>query len=94
MMSDIRRIYVEKKAGFDVEASHMLADLRESLGVDGLTRVRIFQRYDISGMTDEEYAQARGLVFSEPTMDECWDDEMPEVKGRAFAVEYLPGQIR
>ncbi len=92
MMSDIRRIYVEKKAGFDVEASHMLADLRESLGVEGLTRVRIFQRYDISGMTDEEYAQARGLVFSEPTMDECWDDEMPEVKGRAFAVEYLPGQ--
>ena len=53
MMSDIRRIYVEKKAGFDVEASHMLADLRESLGVEGLTRVRIFQRYDISGMTDE-----------------------------------------
>ncbi len=92
MMSDIRRIYVEKKAGFDVEASHMLADLRESLGVECLTRVRIFQRYDISGMTDEEYAQARGLVFSEPTMDECWDDEMPEVKGRAFAVEYLPGQ--
>jgi len=91
-MSHIRRIYVEKKPGFDVEASHMLVDLKESLGVNGLERVRIFQRYDISGITDEEYMQSRDLVFSEPTVDYCWDEELPDICGRMFAVEYLPGQ--
>ena len=53
-MADVRRIYVEKKPGFDVEAKEVFADLRENLGMKGLSSVRIINRYDIEGITDEE----------------------------------------
>ena len=53
----VKRIYVEKKPGFDVEAKAMLADLRENLNMKGLKDVRIINRYDVEGITDEEYAK-------------------------------------
>ena len=92
-MADVRRIYVEKKAGFDVEAKEILADLRENLDMKGLEDVRVINRYDIEGVTDEEYARARGLIFSEPPVDDAYDEEIDMGGGRVFAVEFLPGQF-
>jgi phosphoribosylformylglycinamidine synthase len=92
-MADVRRIYVEKKPGFDVEAKETLADLRENLNMKGLKGVRIINRYDVEGITDEEYEKARCLIFSEPPVDNVSDEEI-EINGeRVFAVEFLPGQF-
>ncbi len=92
-MADVRRIYVEKKTGFDVEAKEILADLKENLDMSGLKDVRIINRYDVEGITDEEYAKARGLIFSEPPVDTASDEETDISEGRVFAVEFLPGQF-
>ena len=92
-MSQVRRIYVEKKPGFDVEAKGVLEDLRENLSMTKLTDVRIINRYDVEGITDEEYQSARGLIFSEPPVDNAYDEEIEIKEGKVFAVEYLPGQF-
>ena len=92
-MADVRRIYVEKKSGFDVEAKDILADLRENLGMKGLSSVRIINRYDIEGITDEEYDKARCLIFSEPPVDNVYDEDIDIDDFKVFAVEFLPGQF-
>ncbi|MDD6563695.1 MAG: phosphoribosylformylglycinamidine synthase [Clostridiales bacterium] len=92
-MADVRRIYVEKKSGFDVEAKDILADLRENLGMKGLSSVRIINRYDIEGITDEEYDKARCLIFSEPPVDNVYDEDIDIADFKVFAVEFLPGQF-
>ncbi len=92
-MADVRRIYVEKKPGFQVEAKDILADLRENLALKGLTDVRIINRYDVEGITDEEYDKARCLIFSEPPVDNVYDEEITISEGKVFAVEFLPGQF-
>ena len=89
----VRRIYVEKKKGFDVEAAGLLADLQQNLHVAGLTGVRVFTRYDVAGIDDETYERARYTVFAEPAIDTAYDEEMPaDVAATYFATEYLPGQ--
>ena len=93
MSEAVRRIFVEKKDEFAVEAQGMLADLKENLSLDGLTGVRIINRYDVTGISDEEYMQARSLIFSEPPVDNCYDEEIEiDSNARVFAIEYLPGQ--
>ncbi len=92
-MEQVRRIYVEKKDGFDVEAKGIFEDLRENLEMTGLTNVRLINRYDVEGITDDEYAAARGLIFSEPPVDDAYDENIPIESGKVFAVEYLPGQF-
>ncbi len=92
-MADVRRIYVEKKAGFDVEAKDILADLRENLALKSLTNVRIINRYDVEGITDEEYDKARCLIFSEPPVDDVYDEIVDITDDKVFAVEFLPGQF-
>lgn len=93
MSGVIRRIFVEKKEGFDVEAQALFADLKENLGIKGLEGVRLINRYDIYGITDEEYEKSRFVVFSEPPVDHVYDEELLVAEGdRIFAVEYLPGQ--
>ncbi|MGI6093535.1 MAG: phosphoribosylformylglycinamidine synthase [Negativicutes bacterium] len=92
-MQTIRRIFVEKKAGFDVEARSLYADLKENLGIAGLTGVRIVNRYDVAGLDNEEYNKARNIIFAEPPVDNVYDEELPVDKYAAiFAIEYLPGQ--
>ena len=88
----IRRIYVEKKSGFDVEARALLADLRENLGIKGLAGVRIFVRYDVENMSDVDFEKARATIFSEPQLDDVYDEKAPAEDEAHFAVEYLPGQ--
>ncbi|MGI6669175.1 MAG: phosphoribosylformylglycinamidine synthase [Acetivibrionales bacterium] len=89
----VRRIFTEKKKGFDIEAENLYKDLKLNLRVDGLNGVRIIYRYDISGITDKEYNDALNMVFSDPPVDMLYEEDVRIEKGkRAFATEYLPGQ--
>ncbi len=89
----VRRVFVEKKDGFNVEAQGLFHEIKESIGIDNLEGIRIINRYDAAGLTSEEYAVARDTVFSEKTVDVTYDEVLnvnPEDK--VFGVEYLPGQ--
>lgn len=93
MYTGVRRIYVEKKEPYAVAAKDLLADLKENLGIKALTGLRIINRYDVSGISDEEYIKARNTIFSEPTVDIVYDENLIIEKGeKVFAAEYLPGQ--
>ena len=92
-MSNVIRIFVEKRPGFDIEAGHMLSDLRDNLGLSSIEALRLVNRYDISGLSREEFLQARDTIFSEPNVDRVFEEELPADPGdRVFAMEYLPGQ--
>ncbi len=85
---------MEKKKGFDVEAKGVLTDLKENLSMTSLTDVRVLNRYDVSGISEEEYKRARGLIFSEPPVDIAYDENFEfDKKDKVFALEYLPGQF-
>jgi len=89
----IRRLFAEKKPPFAVEARHLLHDLRESLGIASLERVRLAVRYDVEGIGEADFAAARWTVFAEPPVDEVFDERLPLAPDeQALAVEYLPGQ--
>ncbi len=89
----VTRVFVEKKKGFDIEASQMRWDLKHNLGVRGVEEVRILNRYDVSGLSGEQFAAASKTILSEPTMDSVYGEEfaLPS-EYRVFATEYLPGQ--
>lgn len=89
----VRRIYVEKKPGFDVQAGKLRREITEDLSVRGVTRVRIVNRYDVENIPDEDYEKAKYLIFSEPPVDFIYEEELPIRGGeRILAVELLPGQ--
>lgn len=90
----VRRIFVEKRQGFfDIPAQQLHDDLVESFRLSELKAVRLFNRYDIEGLSDEEYAQVKAVVFSEPPVDVVYEEELPSFPNSTmFAVEYLPGQ--
>jgi phosphoribosylformylglycinamidine synthase len=90
----VRRIFVEKKQGyFDIPAQQLWSDLVESFHLTELKAVRLINRYDIEGLSDEEYEQVKPIVFSEPPVDVVYEERLPEFSNsRMFAVEYLPGQ--
>lgn len=93
MTDTVRRLFVEKRPGFAVQARQLYDDLRENLGLPGLTGVRILHRYDIAGLADAAYAQARDTIFAEPPVDVVYEETCPVAPGdQVFAVEYLPGQ--
>lgn len=89
------RCFTEKKPGFDVEAQGLKHDLREYLGLKGLDSVRILNRYDTEGITEAVYQKARETVFSEPQVDNCYDELLPEFMQAHWilGVESLPGQF-
>ncbi|BDU75548.1 phosphoribosylformylglycinamidine synthase [Mesoterricola sediminis] len=92
-MAAIRRLFVEKKPGFDVEAGHLLRVLREHLGLTGLEALRVAVRYDVEGLSDADLDAARWTVFAEPPVDAVHEGGLPLGPGEtALAVEYLPGQ--
>ena len=92
-MSTIRRIFVEKKTGFDVEAKHLFHDLKANLKIDHLSGLRIIQRYDVDHISDEAYAKATTTIFSEPPVDDVYEETFPMSDTEtAFGIEYLPGQ--
>ena len=88
----VYRIYVEKKPGFDGEARQLQNELTTLLGIRSLTGLRLLNRYDVEGISEELFRQCAGTVFSEPPVDDTCS-ELPAHQGPAFAVEYLPGQF-
>lgn len=93
MSESMRRIYVEKKKEYAVEAAGLLADLVGTLGMTQLTGLRIVNRYDIAGLSDEDYEAAKRVVLSEPTVDTVHDETLEIPEGvKSFAIELLPGQ--
>lgn len=92
-MADVKRIFVEKRDGFDVEAKNLCADLRNNLGLVNIEKVRIINRYDISGLDGDDFIRAEKTILSETNVDSVYEEDMPETAGyRVFAMEYLPGQ--
>ena len=87
------RVYVEKKHGFDVEARQLANELRTILGIKALKNVRLVNRYDVEGISEELFAQATPTVFSEPQVDNVSADLPDFGTDTVFAVEYLPGQF-
>ncbi len=88
----VKRIYVEKKTGFDVEAQARKKDFIQYLGLP-VSSVRIVNRYDVQALDEEDFDAAVSGVFSEPAVDAVYHDEIPDAQDFAvFAVEYLPGQ--
>ncbi len=91
-MGNVKRVFVEKKSGFDVERKHLLSNLKRQLHIEGLNSVRILIRYDVQGLDEKQFDLAVKNVFSEPPMDKVYIEELPDFEGDFFAVEYLPGQ--
>lgn len=94
MNGKVRRIFVEKKDDYAVSARDLFNDIRENLGIKNLKKLRIVNRYDISGITDSEYNSAKNTIFSEPPVDITYDEKIEIGRNdRLFAIEYLPGQF-
>ncbi len=89
------RCFTEKRPGFDIEAQGIWHDLRDFLGIKSLDTVRIFNRYDTEGITEEIYRHALKTVFSEPQTDDCYDEILPafDAEHWILGVEALPGQF-
>ncbi|MBR1549263.1 MAG: phosphoribosylformylglycinamidine synthase [Bacteroidales bacterium] len=89
----VRRIFVEKKAPFAVKAKELKTEMSEYLGIEA-EEVRVLIRYDIENVSDETYQKAKGTVFSEPPVDDLYEEEFPHKESDfCFTVEYLPGQF-
>ena len=92
-MSEVIRIFVEKKDGFNVLAKQTLWDIRHNLGMKSVEDLRYIVRYDLEGLTKEEYDKAKTIVLSEPNADVIYEETLPVEDGwKVFAMEYLPGR--
>ena len=90
----VRRIYVEKKADYAVKARELREELESYLGIGQIRQVRVLIRYDIEDISQETYEKALVTIFSEPPVDEVYEEEFPKNPGDlVFSVEYLPGQF-
>ena len=87
----VKRIYVEKKAPYAVEAKQLLWEIRHILQIKTVTGLRLLNRYDVEGVDDALYQKCLPVVFSEPQVDVTYT-ELPRGAKAVFAVEYLPGQ--
>ncbi|MBQ2765685.1 MAG: phosphoribosylformylglycinamidine synthase, partial [Clostridia bacterium] len=89
----VYRIFVEKQPAHAVEARSLFADIRENLMITSLASLRVLNRYDIEGISEEIFAKAKNTIFSEPQSDIIFDELTTDAGDRVFAVEYLPGQF-
>ncbi|WP_018971141.1 phosphoribosylformylglycinamidine synthase [Rubritalea marina] len=89
----MHRVFVEKQTEFNSPAKELLHDLRENLALTNLEGVRVIQRYDIDGLSDEDFAKASQLILSEPQVETSSAELSIAADEVAFAVEYLPGQF-
>ena len=93
-MSNVRRVYVEKKPDFAVQAKDLKHEIKHYLGIDTITGVRVLIRYDVENISDETFEKACNGVFAEPPVDDLYLEEFPMNEGNhVFSVEYLPGQF-
>ena len=92
-MSNVRRVYVEKKPDFAVKAKELKHEIKHYLGIDSVTAVRVLIRYDIENISEETYEKALKTVFSEPPVDNIYEETFELNGAKAFSVEFLPGQF-
>ena len=93
-MGNVKRVYVEKKADFAVQAKELKHEIRHYLGIRTVTGVRVLIRYDVENVSEESFEKACRGVFAEPPVDLLYREEIPvEEEDRVFSVEYLPGQF-
>ena len=93
MSSNVKRLLVGKREGFDLEAKALMKDLKDSLHIDCIDNLRLLNRYDIEGLSDEVCEYASKTIFSEPNLDIVYNENVEYDKdAKVFAVEYLPGQ--
>ena len=92
-MSNVKRIYVEKKAAYAVKAKELLEEVKNYLQFD-ITNVRVLVRYDIENISEDTYQKSLRTVFSEAPVDTLYEETFPVSEGeQVFSVEYLPGQF-
>ena len=91
----VKRIFVEKRQGFfDIPAQRLCSDLIETFRLTDLRAVRIITRYDVEGLSDEDFARVRNIVFADPPVDTVYEDALPSFSdAHIFAIEPLPGQF-
>ena len=90
----VKRIYVEKREGFNIPAKNLLEDFIETLDIKNLKKVRILVRYDVEGLDDADFEKVRDIVFREPNVDKFYFELPKEIEmAKTFAIEYLPGQF-
>ena len=93
-MSNVKRVYVEKKSGFDVQAKELKTEIRSYLGIKDVDSVRVLIRYDVENVSDETFEKACNGIFSEPPVDTLYKEEFQAEEGsKIFSVEFLPGQF-
>ena len=94
-MSKVKRVYVEKKTPYAVKAKELTEDIKGYLEIAGLENVRVLVRYDVENLSEETYAKALTSVFSEPPVDDVYEETFPydEKNAKVFSVEFLPGQF-
>ena len=93
-MSNVRRVYVEKKSAFAVKAKELKHEIIHYLGISTVTAVRELIRYDVENISDEVFEKACKTVFAEPPVDDLYLEKFDVTEGaRVFSVEFLPGQF-
>ena len=92
-MSSVKRVYVEKKPAFAVKAKELQSEISSYLGISGVTKVRELVRYDMENISEETYRKALVTVFSEPPVDDIYEETFDVNGARTFSVEFLPGQF-
>ncbi|MBP5566580.1 MAG: phosphoribosylformylglycinamidine synthase [Bacteroidales bacterium] len=86
-----KRLFVEKKNRFSVEADSLLAELNENLGLK-MKSLRLLNVYDLFGFSDSLVEKCRYGVFGEVVTDTVSDSV--DLAGKKYlAVEYIPGQF-
>lgn len=92
-MSGIRMVFVEKKAGFNVESQILLKDFKDNLGIEALEDVRVLNKYILGDMEEEQYVRTVNTILSEAPVDRVYKENFEIGQDEiAFGVEYLPGQ--
>ena len=91
-MSNVRRIFVEKKPAYAIQAKELQSEIESYLGIQTVTRVRVLIRYDMEHISEDTYQKALKTVFSEPPVDEVYEEAFDAAGANVFSVEYLPGQ--
>lgn len=93
-MGNVKRVYVEKKTPYAVRAKELKEEVVRYLGITALKNVRVLIRYDVENLSEATYQQALGTVFSEPPVDDYYEETFDAAKeALIFSVEYLPGQF-
>ena len=93
-MSNVRRVYVEKKPSFAVKAKELKHEISSYLGIKTVTAVRVLIRYDVENISDDVFEKACHTVFAEPPVDDLYLEKFEAADGaHVFSVEFLPGQF-